>query len=134
MKYDDIVKECEKLGYRDKLRLSQHLIVLARKEEEIQHPQNRSNLKHPQSRSNPKQDNISGEPSSDIESIHYVIDRITKLRPGKKKSLLNCIKAMYQFQGGVSEEDQVNIIRNLEKQKFLRVESNNKITYLDDKN
>ena len=45
MGYDELAKHCEALGYRDKLRLSQLLIQLARKEEEIQNPQTRQNLK-----------------------------------------------------------------------------------------
>ena len=45
MEYDEIAKECQELGYRDKLRLSQLLIQLARKEEEIQNPQNRGIIK-----------------------------------------------------------------------------------------
>ena len=34
MIYDEIVGLCEEIGYRDKLRLAQLLIQLARKEEE----------------------------------------------------------------------------------------------------
>ena len=124
MEYDEIVKECEALGYRDKLRLSQLLIQLARKEEEIQNPQNRNDLK----------DKIETEKTenapSDINSIQYVIDRLSKLRPSKKKTLLNSIRAMYQFQGGVSEKDQEAIISKLEKKKFLKIENNNQVTYL----
>ena len=59
------------------------------------------------------------------------MDRIAKLRPSKKASLINSIKAMYQFQGGVSDEDQEKIIVDLQKRKFLKIESNNKVIYLD---
>jgi len=59
------------------------------------------------------------------------MDRIGKLRPSKKASLINSIKAMYQFQGGVSDEDQEKIIKDLQKRKFLKIESNNKVVYLD---
>ena len=38
---------------------------------------------------------------------------------------------MYQFQGGVSDEDQEKIIVDLQKRKFLKIESNNKVIYLD---
>lgn len=75
-----------------------------------------------------------GEPTKDIHSIQYVIDRIAKLRPSKKASLINSIKAMYQFQGGVSEEDQENIINALQKRKFIKIESSNKVIYLDNNN
>jgi hypothetical protein len=125
MKYDEITKECEILSYRDKLRLAQLLIQLARKEEEIENPAKRNNLK-----ANSKLE-INDEPTKDILSIQYVMDRIAKLRPSKKASLINSIKAMYQFQGGVSDEDQEKIIVDLQKRKFLKIESNNKVIYLD---
>jgi len=123
MLYDDIAKKCEKLGYRDKLRLSQLLIQLARKEEEVQNPQQRNNLK-----TNHKPRNID-EPENDITSIHYVVDRILKLKPAKKKSLINSIRAMYQFQGGISEEDQEKLIEKLQKLNHLKIDGNNKVTY-----
>lgn len=124
MEYDEIAKHCESLGYRDKFRLSQLLIQLARKEEEIQNPQTRQNLKEKVTKQ------ISDEPATDINSIQYVIDRLAKLRPSKKKSLLNSIAAMYQFQGAISEKDQKMIVEKLEQKKFLKVESNNRVIYL----
>ncbi|RLC19478.1 MAG: hypothetical protein DRI24_00350 [Deltaproteobacteria bacterium] len=124
MEYDEIAKHCEILGYRDKLRLSQLLIQLARKEEEFQNPQNRSNLiENIENTTTEKQ-------TTDINSIQYVIGRLEKLRPAKKKTLINSIRAMYQFQGAISEEDQEIIIDKLEKKKFLKIESNNQVTYL----
>lgn len=123
MEYDEIAKHCEILGYRDKLRLSQLLIQLARKEEEFQNPQNRSNLVEYKA-------TTTEELTADINSIQYVIERLDKLRPSKKKTLMNSIRAMYQFQGAISEEDQVTIIDKLEKKKFLKIESNNRVTYL----
>jgi hypothetical protein len=97
---------------------------LARKEEEIQNPQNRGIIKG-------KANRITTEdPTNDINSIQYVIERLDKLRPSKRKTLLNSIRAMYQFQGGVSDEDQETIIAKLEKKKFLKIEGNNRVTYL----
>ena len=124
MKYDEIVKHCEELEYRDKFRLSQLLIQLARKEEEVQNPKKRTHIKKGQAKA------INEEPTNDINSIQYVIDRIAKLRPSKKKTLLNSIRAMYQFKGAISEKDQEIIISKLEESKFLKIESNNRVTYL----
>lgn len=124
MEYDEIAKHCESLGYRDKLRLSQLLIQLARKEEEIQNPQTRQNLKEKVIKQ------ISDEPTTDINSIQYVIDRLAKLRPSKKKSLLISIGAMYQFQGAISEKDQEMIVAKLEQKKFLKVDSSDRLIYL----
>lgn len=125
MKYQEIAKGCEILSYRDKLRLAQLLIQLARKEEEMENPSKRNNLNQ-KAKPNGNQKN-----TVNTDSIQYVIDRIAKLRPAKKKTLLNSIKAMYQFQGGISEEDQEKIINDLVKHKFLKVESDNRIKYLD---
>lgn len=124
MNYEEISRECENLCYRDKLRLAQLLVQLARKEEEIQNPAKRDQLKL---NSHSK---LNTEPTEDITSIQYVMDRIAKLRPSKKTSLLNSIKAMYQFQGGVSEADQEKIIKDLEKRKFIKIDNNNKVIYL----
>jgi hypothetical protein len=124
MEYDEIAKHCEALGYRDKLRLSQLLIQLARKEEEIQNPQKRNNI------SEKKADTTRKEPTTDVNSIQYVIERLGKLRPSKKNTLMNSVRAMYQFQGAISEEDQETIIEKLEERKFLKIESNNRVTYL----
>jgi len=125
MNYNEIAKECETLKYRDKLRLAQLLIQIARREEEIENPANRNQL-------NQKIQKVSNEePTDDINSIQYVMDRITKLQPAKKKTLINSINAMYQFQGGISEKDLEKIIKDLEKRMFLKVEQNNRVTYLN---
>jgi len=124
MEYEALAKECEGLCYRDKLRLSQLLIQLARKEEEIQNPQNRGNLK-PSSKSV-----NTDEPTSDINSIAYVADRSLEVKPAKKKSLIISRKAMYQFKGGVSDADVEKVISKLEELKHIKVESNNRVTYL----
>ena len=118
--YNEIAKASEGLGYRDKFRLAQFLIQQARKEEELQNPQSRISADKSE-RGAPPEGN----------SIEYVMERIGKLRPGKKKTLLNSIQAMYQFQGGIAEQDQEAIIAELQKRKFLWIESENKVVYLD---
>ncbi len=47
MKYEAIAKECEELSYRDKFRLAQLLIQLARKQEEEEYPVQRNLKKQP---------------------------------------------------------------------------------------
>ncbi len=122
MEYDDIVKECELLGYRDKFRLAQLLIQLARKEEELQNPQGRIGV--------PKGKSYKDTAACEGNSIEYVIERIGKLRPAKKKGLLNSIRAMYQFQGGVSENDQEIIVAELQKRNFLKIDTDGRVSYL----
>lgn len=124
MSYEVIALACEKLSYRDKLRLAQLLIQAARKEEEQENPQKRINQQ--EDKKNLKtQKNISQE----VSIIDYAIERISKLKPTKKKSLLNSIKSMFQFQGGISESDMEKVVSELQKRKLIKLE-NNKVHYL----
>ena len=125
MTYDVIALACEKLSYRDKLRLAQLLIQTARKEEENTNPQNRAESKAVAKISKVKEE----VPSNEVGTIEYVIERLLKLKPVKKKSLTNSISSMFQFQGGISEADIAKIISELQKRKVIKIE-NNKISYL----
>ncbi len=112
MSYEEIVKASEILSYRDKLRLAQLLIQTARKEEEEQYPTERTVVS-----------------AKDKETIDYVSERLLKSKPSKKVALSNFIGAMFQFQGGISEEDKNHIIGALQKNKTLSISENGKITY-----
>lgn len=110
MKYDEILKKCENLNYRDKLHLAQSLIQIVIKEEE--------------------NDNLEQiDRSNDINSIEYITKRLAKLKPTKIKSLINSIDAMFQFHGGISDDEKEKIVNKLKKINFLKIE-NNKIVYL----
>ena len=90
MTYDELSKEIQQLSYRDKFRLAQLLIQLARKEEEEQNPQRRQKR----------------GPSAKLDSelVQFVADRLKKLKPSRKEALFNSIAAMFQFQGGISDD------------------------------
>ncbi len=120
MEYNEIVKFCEELSCMDKVRLAQHLMQLARKEEMLQHQQSRA-----------CSGKICGH-AAEIEGnpVEYVMKRIGKMRPNKKKSLLNSIQTMYQLQGGISEQDQELIIAELQKRKFLKIDEEGRVSYL----
>jgi len=105
----------EQLGYRDKLRLAQLLIQLARKEEEEQNPKKRKIA--------------SASAPSDPELIQYVADRLKKMKPSKKEALLNSIGAMFQFQGGISDADKEEILSELVRRNHIIVTENNRIGY-----
>jgi uncharacterized protein YfeS len=125
MTYDVIALACEKLSYRDKLRLAQLLIQEARKEEENSNPQNRS-----ESEVTIKSSKITKAQATDeIDTFGYVVERLLKLRPSKKKTLVNSIRSMFQFQGGISEADIDTIIDELEKRKHIKIEQNS-VCYL----
>lgn len=117
MTYDELSSEIEGLSYRDKFRLAQLLIQLARKEEEEQNPERRQSQGHP----------------SEIEPelVQYVAERLRKLKPSKKEALLNSIGAMFQFQGGVSDGDKERIVAALKKARQITVAENGRVTYPD---
>ncbi len=118
MNYDVIALACEQLSYRDKLRLAQLLIQTARKEEENTNPINRSGPEPVKK--------VKSTPDSpkEIITIEYVIERLLKLRPVKKTSLSNSIKAMFQFQGGISGSDIEKMMSELQKLKYIKIEGN----------
>lgn len=99
MTYEEVSTQAERLSYRDKLRLAQLLVQLARKEEEAENPAHRADS--------------SGVGTPDAELLQYVADRLRKLRPSKRDALLNSIGAMFQFQGGVSDSDKETIVASL---------------------
>lgn len=125
MTYDVIALACEKLSYRDKLRLAQLLIQTARKEEETANPQARTEPQTVVSNTTVKE----AAPQNGNETIGYVIERLLKLKPAKKGSLVNSIKSMFQFQGGISDSDIEKVIAELQKRKILKIEQN-KVSYL----
>lgn len=116
MDYESIANEAEGLSYRDKLRLAQLLIQLARKEEEEQNPEKRA--------ATPSSD------PSDPELIEYVAERLRKLRPSKRATLLNSMGAMFQFQGGISEADKEKIVSELLKEGHICISENDRVEYL----
>ena len=115
MTYSELSKEIEQLSYRDKFRLAQLLIQLARKEEEERNPEQRQKP-GPSARLDPKW-------------VQYVADRLRKLKPSKKEALLNSIAAMFQFQGGVSDGDKERIFSELQKRGHIVVAKNGRIQY-----
>jgi len=115
MTYDEISKQIEQLNYRDKLRLAQLLVQLARKEEEEQNPE--------------KRETAATSGPSDPELIQYVAERLKKLRPAKKETLLNSIGAMFQFQGGISDIDKEKILSELLKERHITITENNRVQY-----
>jgi len=114
MTYDKLCKQLEQLSYRDKFRLAQLLIQLARKEEEEAHPERR-------------QTTTPAKLNPDL--IQYVADRLRKLKPSKKKALFNSIGAMFQFQGGISDLDKERIFSELHKARHIDVGKNGRIQY-----
>ena len=111
MDYDELAELCGQLSYRDKFRLAQLLIQVARKEEEEKKPDGRNSE------------------TGDFHTIEYVAERLIKSKPSKKVALLNFIGAMFQFQGGISDEDKEKIVSELQNKKWLTIDSNGRVSY-----
>lgn len=111
MGYDEIAVLCGQLSYRDKFRLAQLLIQIARKEEEEKNPDGRKPT------------------TKDSYAIEYVVERLLKSKPAKKAALLNLIGAMFQFQGGISDKDKEAIVSELQKRKLLSIDNNGRVSY-----
>ena len=115
MTYDKLSQEARNLGYRDKLRLAQLLIQLARKEVDEQNSERRP---------------VAATGKADTSDLTaYVAERIKKLRPAKKAALLNSVSAMFQFQGGLSEQDRDKIVEELQKGRHIKLEADNRVSY-----
>jgi len=115
MTYEKLSKQIEQLSYRDKFRLAQLLIQLARKEEEETHPERRQ-TNTPTAKFNP-------------DLIQYVADRLRKLKPSKKAKVFNSIDAMFQFQGGISDRDKEKIFSELHKARHIDIGMDGRIQY-----
>jgi hypothetical protein len=124
MVYDGVVAECGKLHYREKLRLAQLLIQLARKEEELENPEPRGPVTSTVTYAHSKPV-VKHEATGDV--IGYVAARIAKLQPSRKQTLVNSVKAMFQFQGGISDDDVERIIAALIKRKLIHIDAQNRV-------
>jgi hypothetical protein len=113
--YEEIAASAEQLGYRDKLRLAQLLIQLARKGEEESHPARRQTTA-------PRE-------SLDPELVEYVASRLRKLKPGRKEAVFNSIAAMFQFQGGVSDHDKEKLFAELLGRRLITLDSDGRVSY-----
>ena len=116
MDYEEISGAAKGLGYRDKLRLAQLLIELARREEEDEHPASR--------------DAGAVRPET-IANAAYAAQRIRKLGPRTRKALMNSIDAMYQFRGGISEEEKQQLVDVLSTDHGIAIDHNDQVTYSD---
>jgi hypothetical protein len=116
MQYEELTKAVEKLDYRNKFKLAQLLIQLARKEEEEQYPIKRT-------------DSSNQFIAISEETIQYVSTRLFRLRPSRKTTLLNSIAAMYQFQGAIEEKDKERIVDELCKRNLLSIDAYNRVSY-----
>ena len=108
MTYQEIESLAKSLSYRDKLHLAQSMLQMARKEEE---EQNSSTAKF-------------------AAEFPNIVERIRKSKPGKRKSLTSFIKDMFNFRGGITDEEIDGVIKQLQKQKVIAIDDAGRVIYL----
>lgn len=111
MEFDEIAESCRPLAYRDKFRLAQLLIQLGRKEEEATSP------------------TVRPVTPVNVDNIQYVAERLRKLRPSKRSALANSIRAMFQFQGGISDVDVEKFIGELLRESRLSIDDTGRVSF-----
>ncbi|MEM9217116.1 MAG: hypothetical protein AAGD25_22570 [Cyanobacteria bacterium P01_F01_bin.150] len=112
LNYDEIEELCEQLSYKDRLRLAQFLIQLALEEEEEENPTVVRTFN-----------------AHDSMTVDYVVERLMKLKPTRKKALLNSLASMFQHQGGINEKEQDDLLYELEKRRYLVIDGNGRVSY-----
>lgn len=110
MEYDEIAKLAADLPRADKLKLSEYLKNLALIEQEKVQP-------------------VSQLGDNKLDNLDYVLGRIKKSKPTKLETLFNFIKAMFQFKGGISDDEINIIIKILVDREYIKIVGN-KISYL----
>jgi hypothetical protein len=76
-----------------------------------------------------KQESSEAASMSFAEKVEFVKPRIIKLRPKKTDSLKHGIKTMFNFTGGISDEETDKIVSKLERDKVISISSTKKVTY-----
>lgn len=116
MDYEEVSGAARSLSYRDKLRLAQLLIQLARREEEDEHPEKL---------------NVGAATPETVSNAAYAAQRIRKLNPKTRKALMNSIDAMYQFRGGISEEEKQQLVDVLGTDHGITIDHTGRVAYSD---
>src|SRR5438045_4169452 len=63
------------------------------------------------------------------EKVGFVRERIVKLNPKKKEGLIRSISTMFQFNGGIGNQEIQKIIGSLQTEKVLAIDTNERVTY-----
>lgn len=67
-------------------------------------------------------------PQADVDRVALVKKRLLKLNPKKRDALAHCIETMFQFTGGIKAAQVDSIITRLQKERFLTIGSDDKVT------
>ena len=72
----------------------------------------------------PTSKNSGKPPAHDLDAI---FKRLTKLKPNKRATAVNSIKAMFQFDAPISDEQANKILEDLRRRGKLTIDANDKL-------
>jgi hypothetical protein len=68
-------------------------------------------------------------PMSHAQRAAFIAERLKKLRPKKRDSLVHSVEAMFQFTGGIEAKEIEKVISTLVKQKIMSITPDGKVTF-----
>ncbi|MEZ8991025.1 hypothetical protein AB4571_01795 [Vibrio breoganii] len=114
MSYEVVKLACENLTQLEKMKLAQYLIQTS--VQAMEKEKTKTQVKE------------SASPTK-AQVISTVQERVLKSKPAKETSMKNFVRAMFQFQGGISEAEVDKIIKDLMRKKVFRIDGA-KVIYL----
>ncbi len=113
MSYKVVKLACEGLPVPEKLKLAQYLIQSALHTTENQHTENQHTGQPP--------------PATALSAntmLSAIEERVLKSRPSKTHTMQNFIRAMFQYRGGITDEDIDSIVLRMSKQNIFKIVDN----------
>ena len=77
----------------------------------------------------PKQPSDQSSLMSFDEKVAFVRPRLLKLAPKRSDALVRSVKTMFNFTGGISDDEANRIITKLKKDRVIHITSANKVEY-----
>jgi hypothetical protein len=63
------------------------------------------------------------------ERVAYVAERLKKLQPKKRDSVVRSIESMFQFTGGIVPTEVDSVLKSLIEQRFFTIDENGRVSY-----
>jgi len=85
-------------------------------------------LENPKAAPKPTATNSDKTPAHDLDAI---LKRLRKLKPTKRATAVNCVKAMFQFNAPIDDQQANKILESLRKRGNLTIDANDKLQILN---
>ncbi len=132
MTKEEILDAIKELHYSEKLAIAQSLILMARKDlEQITsqfQPMPQKVFSQAPLDETKTNDSVPITTKNEL-TLDDIIERLKKLKCKKEKTMINSIMAMYQFRGGITEENAKKLIQKLLARKTISITDNGSIKW-----